>query len=158
MTYLQKRVLARILPFLALVWWMEFQMLRTNYERNRNLDVRYGGSATYVKPGTVYIGLFTAAPGVGGGGTEVAGGSYARVAVTNDATNWPNAVAGAKSNALALTFAQATGSWGTVTYVGIFDALTGGNLQDFAPLTASKTVQNGDVVQFGVGSLAFSET
>lgn len=150
---LVKRALA-----LQIAWWMIFQLARTNYERNRNLDVRYGGSATYVKPATVYIGLFTAAPGVGGGGTEVAGSSYARVAVTNDATNWPNAVAGGKANAVALTFAQATGSWGTVTHVGIFDALTAGNLQDFAALVASKTVQNGDVVQFGIGSLAFLET
>jgi len=155
---LQRRLVYYAIAFYLLCKWMEFQMLRTNYERNRNLDVRYGGSATYVKPATVYIALFTAAPGVGGGGTEVSGGSYARVAVTNDATNWPNAVAGAKANAVALAFAQATAGWGTVTHVGIFDALTVGNLQDFAPLTASKTVQNGDVVQFGVGSLAFSET
>lgn len=143
--------------FVLLEWWI-FQMARTNYEGNRALNVRYGGAATYVKPATVYIGLFTAAPTVAGGGTEVAGGSYARVAVTNDATNWPDAVARAKSNAVALAFAQATGSWGTVTHVGIFDALTVGNLQDFATLVASKTVQNGDVVQFGIGSLAFSET
>lgn len=148
----------RLIAILMLLKWWEFQLARTNYERNRNLDVRYGGSAAYVKPATVYIALFTAAPTVAGGGTEVAGGSYARVAVTNDATNWPNAVAGAKSNAVALTFAQATGAWGTVTHVGIFDALVAGNLQDFASLTAAKTVQNGDVVQFGVGSLAFSET
>lgn len=152
------RRLSHLVAIYILYKWMEFQMARTNYERNRNLDVRYGGSATYVKPATVYIGLFTAAPGVGGGGTEVSGGSYARVAVTNDATNWPNAVAGAKANAVALTFAQATAGWGTITHVGIFDALSGGNLQDFATLTAAKTVQNGDVVQFGIGSLAFAET
>lgn len=142
----------------VLAWWMIFQLLRTNYERNRNLDVRYGGSASYVKAATGYLGLFTAAPGVAGGGTEVAGGSYARIAVTNDATNWPNAVAGAKSNAVALAFAAATGTWGSVTHVGIFDALTAGNLQDFATLTTPKTVVSGDVVQFGIGSLAFLET
>lgn len=128
-------------------------MTLTNYERNRIQDVRYGGSASYTKAATVYIALFTAAPSVTGGGTEVTGGSYARVAVTNDATNWPNAVAGLKGNAVALTFAQATASWGTVTHMAIFDAPTGGNMQEFATLAAAKTVQNGDVVQFGVNSI-----
>lgn len=132
---------------------LEFSMTLTNYERNRIQDVRYGGAATYVKAATVYIALFTATPSVAGGGTEVAGGSYARVAVTNDATNWPNSVAGLKGNAIALTFAQATASWGTVTHMAIFDAAVAGNMQEFVALAAAKTVQNGDVVQFGINSV-----
>lgn len=132
-------------------------MSKTNYERNRALDSRYGGGA-YVKPGTVYLALFTAAPGVGGGGTEVAGGSYARVAITNDATNFPNAAAGAKANANAATFAAATAAWGTIGWAALFDALAGGNMQDFAALAANKTVQIGDVIQFAAGSIAFQET
>lgn len=133
--------------------------MKTNYERNRTLDVRYGGSASYTKPGTVYIGLFTSMPTVlGNDGTEVSGGSYARVAVTNNATNFPNAVAGAKSNGAAITFPQATAAWGSVVGVGIFDALSGGNLQDFAALTTPKTVQNGDVFSLPIGQAAFTET
>jgi len=131
--------------------------MKTNYERNRALDSRYGGG-TYSKPGTVYIGLFTAAPGVGGGGTEVSGGSYARVAVTNNATSFPNAAAGVKTNGTDWVFAQATAAWGTVTHFGIFDALTSGNLQDFAPLTTPKTIQIGDTPEFVAGQVTFTET
>lgn len=134
-------------------------MAKTNYERNRTLDVRYGGSASYTKPGTVYIGLFTSMPTVlGNDGTEVSGGSYARVAVTNNATNFPNAAAGAKSNGVAITFPQATAAWGAVVGVGIFDASSGGNLQDFALLTTPKTVQNGDVFSLPIGQASFTET
>lgn len=132
-------------------------MAKSNYERNRILDARYGGGA-YVKPATVYVALFTAMPTVAGGGTEVAGGSYARVAVTNDAANWPNAANGVKSNANAINFPQATAAWGVVVGVGIFDALAAGNLLDFAPLAASKTVQNGDTFQLSIGAIQFTET
>jgi hypothetical protein len=129
-------------------------MSRTNYERNRVLDVRYGGSASYTKPGTVYIALFTSMPTVlGNDGTEVSGGSYARVAVTNNATNFPNASAGAKSNANDITFPGATASWGSIVGVGIYDAATVGNLQDFQTLVTPKTVGNGDVFSLSAGQL-----
>ena len=39
-------------------------------------------NTSYVSPTTVYVGLFTTDPTDAGTGTEVAGGSYARTAVT----------------------------------------------------------------------------
>lgn len=132
-------------------------MSKTNTARNAVLDSRYGGAA-FTPPATVYLALFTSAPGVTGGGTEATGGSYARVAVTNNSTNFPNSVAGVKSNGTDFTFAQATAGWGTVTHFGFFDALTGGNLLDFAPLTTPKTVQNGDIPKFSAGQITFTET
>lgn len=134
-------------------------MARTNYERNRVLDTRYGGAASYTKPATVYIALFTSMPTVlGNDGTEVAGGSYARVAVTNNATNFPNAVGGSKTNANAITFPGATASWGAVVGVGIYDAATSGNLQDFQALVTPKTVGNGDVFSLSAGQLTLQST
>lgn len=132
-------------------------MSKTDFERDRILDARYGGGS-YTKPATVYVALFTAMPTTAGGGTEVAGGAYARVAVTNDAANWPNGAAGAKSNAFAIAFAQATALWGTVVGVGLFDALTAGHLLDFAPLTTSRTVNSGDTFSFAVGQPQLQET
>lgn len=129
-------------------------MAKSDYERNGRLDADYGGGT----PATVYVALYTSAPGVAGGGTEVAGGSYARAAVTNNPANWPAAAAGAKSNAAAVVFPQATALWGTVVAVGIFDALSGGNLLDFAPLTTPRTVNNGDTFSFAIGQLQFTET
>jgi hypothetical protein len=106
----------------------------------------------------VYLALFTAMPTVAGGGTEVAGGSYARVAITNDAAEWPNMVAGVKANAIAKTFAEASANWGNIVGVGLFDALAVGNLQDFAPLQTVKTINNGDQLSFSIGALQFTET
>ena len=45
------------------------------------------GNAAYTAPGTVWVALYSATPSDTGGGTEVTGGSYARVAVVNNATN-----------------------------------------------------------------------
>lgn len=111
------------------------------------------GNAAYSAPATLYVALFTATPSDTGGGTEVSGGSYARKDVTNNATNFPAAAAGAKSNGTAITFVTATASWGVVTQFGIFDASTNGNLLAWGDLTASKTVDSGDTVSFAVGDL-----
>ena len=115
------------------------------------------GNAAYSAPATVYIALFTAAPTDAGGGTEVTGGSYERFAVTNNATNWPAAAAGAKSNGTAFTFVTATANWGTVVAFGIFDALTVGNLLYWGDLTVNKAVNSGDTASFAVGDIDVTE-
>ena len=76
-----------------------------------------------------WLALFTVAPTDAGGGTEVFGSGYARV--NTAPANW-NAASGSSpastSNAQSISFAQATGSWGTVVAWGLFDAATVGNL------------------------------
>ncbi len=67
--------------------------------------------------------------------------AYARVQVVNNGTNWvaassQPATGWAASNGTAMSFAQSTGSWGTETYYGIFDAAGGGNLLIFDELRA----------------------
>jgi len=111
------------------------------------------GAAAYTAPATVYVALYTAAPSDSGGGTEVTGGSYVRLAVTNNATNFPAASAGAKSNGTVFTFATATANWGTIVAFAILDASTGGNFLCWGDLTTSKAVNNGDTASFAVGDL-----
>ena len=111
------------------------------------------GAAAYTAPVTLYVALFTVAPSDSGGGTEVAGGSYARAPVTNNATNFPAAAAGAKSNGTAITFVTATANWGTVVAFGIFDAASAGNLLAWADLTVNKPINNGDIGEFAVNDL-----
>lgn len=132
-------------------------MPKSNYEKNRAVNARYGGG-TYTKPATIYVALFTSAPSASGGGTEVSGGSYARVAVTNDATNFPDAVAGVKSNANPIAFPHATDAWGVITHGATFDALSGGNMLDFAGFAQPQTVQGGGQFTLGVGQLVLTET
>jgi hypothetical protein len=113
-------------------------------------------TGSFTKPTVLGVALFTAAPSDSGGGTEVSGGSYARVDVPPLDANWsaPNSTGGATANVSAITFPTATADWGTVTHVGIFDATSGGNLLFHGALTASKTVTNGDTFSFAAGALS----
>jgi len=127
----------------------------SDFLENKLLDHVLGGTA-YTAPGTTYIALFTVAPSDSGGGTEVSGGSYARVAYTNNTTNWPAASGGSKSNANVIDFGTATANWGTIVAVAIFDAATAGNMLFYGNLTQSKTVNNGDGFKFLAGKLTIS--
>lgn len=129
---------------------------KSDYLENNILDHIFGGG-DYARPATLYIALYTSAPTDADTGTEVAGGSYARVAVTNNATNFPAASGGSKANGTAITFVQATALWGTVTHVGIRDAASGGNLLYHGALTASRTINNGDTFSIAIGQLTITE-
>jgi hypothetical protein len=126
-------------------------MAKTNTLSNSllNLVLR---SASYTAPTTIYVALFTAAPGPTGGGTEVSGTAYARVAATFSA-----AASGATSNSADVTFATAGGSWGTVTHFALFDALTNGNMLFYGAMDVAKTVGTGDVVKILATTLTLAE-
>ena len=113
-------------------------------------------TGSFTKPTTLYVALFTAAPNDAGGGTEVSGGSYARVAAGPLDATWaaPAAGDGVTSNVGDITFPAPTANWGSVTHFGIFDAITAGNLLIHGALTAAKTVNNGDPApKFTAGDL-----
>jgi hypothetical protein len=125
----------------------------SNYLELELLDHVWGNSA-YTAPATLYVALSTTTPADDGTNfTEPSGNAYARVAVTNNTTNWPNAAGGAKANGTAITFPTATGSWGTVTHFGIFDASSGGNCLGTGALSVSKTITSGDTAAFSAGDL-----
>lgn len=136
----------------------------SNYLENKLIDWLLRGQA-FTPPATVYVALFTAAPSDAGGGTEVSGGSYARVAVASSLVNWAGTQApgsttassgtgGVTSNNGTVTFPAPTAAWGSVTHAGIFDALSGGNLLMHGALSAAKTVNNGDAApSFAAGAL-----
>ena len=118
----------------------------TNFLETEILDHVFAGAA-YSAPSQHYLGLFTAAPGEAGGGTELSGSAYVRKAVnfsTSGATT---------SNDAAIEFPTATGSWGTVTHVGVFDAASSGNLMAYATLSSSKAIATGDVFRVPSGDL-----
>lgn len=109
-------------------------------------------------PGTIYVGLSTADPGeTGSGVAEPSGGSYARVAVANNTTNWPEVAAGeAKENAVAITFPTATGSWGTITHMFFATAASGGQLIAKAALTTSRTITSGQTPAFAIDAISMT--
>lgn len=132
---------------------------KTNYLENKILDGVLGGPA-FSLPSSVWIALSTAVyseSATGSAMNEVSGGSYARVEVTNDDTNWPAAVSGSKSNGTAVQFPTATASWGTVRSFYIVDAASAGNCLYGGDLTTSRSVISGDTVSFAAGSIVVTE-
>jgi hypothetical protein len=124
------------------------------------LDTAFGASA-FPTITTHYIALYTVIPtDASASGTEVTGGSYARVAVTNNSTTWPAATGtnpSTKSNGIAVTFPSPSANWGTVVGFAIYDAATVGNELAWGSLTTSKTISNGDPApSFSIGALVIT--
>lgn len=123
--------------------------------RAQAIGITGASAAAGTGPTSLYVALFTANPTDAGGGTEVTGGSYARVAITSSLANWAGTQAaasttastgtsGTTSNNGAITFPAPTANWGVITGFAIFDASTAGNMLIWGALTTSKTVNNGD--------------
>jgi hypothetical protein len=106
-------------------------------------------NVSYTSPTTVYVGLFTAAPTDAGGGTELSGSGYTR----KSAAFTVSGTGTLATNSAAVEFDAATGSWGTIVAMAIFDASTAGNMLAWADLTTSKTIATGDVLRIPTGDL-----
>lgn len=91
--------------------------------------------------------MFTGAPGEAGGGTEVSGSGYLRQTAAFTVSG------NTATNSASIEFPTATGSYGTVTHVGVFDASSSGNLLCYAALSASKAIESGDVFRVPAGDL-----
>ncbi len=119
--------------------------------RSGLLDLAFAG-LSYARPSTVYAALYTSPPSASGGGTEVATGSYARVAIPNNGSNFPSASSGSKSNGTQFTFPTATSAWGTVTDAALLDSSSGGNILLFGSLTTSRTIASGNTFRFAASA------
>ncbi len=108
-----------------------------------------------------YVALYTVTPtDVTASGTEVTGGSYARIKIQRNAGASPKWNVGVTDGAGAvvdnldtITFATATANWGDVLAFAIYDQLTTGNSLMWGPLTNTKTVNNNDTFKFLAGDL-----
>lgn len=119
----------------------------SNYLENKVLDHTLGTTA-YTKPTAVYAALFTTDPAETGAGTEVSGGGYARkVATFNAAAN------GSTTNSAEVLFDVASASWGTLTHVALFDAVTGGNMLWSGALSTAKAIASTDQFRLPAGNI-----
>jgi hypothetical protein len=127
-----------------------------DYLELKLLDLVFGAVA-FTAPTPIFVGLSTTTiTDAGANITEPSGNAYARVSVTNNATNWPAASAGSKSNGVAFTFPAATGAWGTITDFFISDASSGGNILAYGVLTTAKAINNGDTASFAIGDITIT--
>lgn len=133
---------------------------RTIYLEKKHLDQDFGAQA-WVPPATLYIALFTARGTVaqaaaGTNFVEATGGGYARASVVNNLTNWAAATSTfpvVKANAVAINFGTPSVGWGTITCIGVYDSLAGGNLLYWGDLSSSYNAIAGTPVTFAIGSL-----
>ncbi len=131
-------------------------MAYTNAFRDTLLD-HIWGSVDYTPATTWYMALSTTTPtAVGGNVTEPGSGAYARVAVVNNQTNFPDGTDGAKKNGTAITFPKATASWGTVTHFCFFTAASGGTTVAWGALGASKTIDTDDTPSFAINDITIT--
>jgi hypothetical protein len=109
------------------------------------------------RPTAFFVGLFTAAPSDTGGGTEVSGSAYARVATGTMTVSGTSPTTA--TNSAAIEFAAASGgNWGSVGWAAIFDASTSGNMIAWAPLTTARVINDGDVFRIPASSLTVTLT
>jgi hypothetical protein len=148
----------------------------TDYLENKLIDWFFRAQAIGITgataaagtgPTSLYFGLLTAAPSDTGGGTEVSGGSYARVTVASSLANYAGTQSsgstaassgsgGLTSNNGTITFPAPSANWGSVTHFGVFDASSGGNLLIHGALTVAKTINNGDAApSFAAAAFTF---
>jgi hypothetical protein len=128
-----------------------------------------GGPSTYLgniildsllgsgSPATVYIGLLTTLPAVGGSGlVEATGGGYARIPKTNNSTNWPAASSGVKRNGTSIDWPAFTADMPEFKGAAIWDAASGGNLMFWGPFTTPRTVYQDETFQIPANGGTFT--
>lgn len=136
----------------------------TDYAENKIVDALMRGQSLGA-PATFHIGLDTGSCTETGGGTEVTGGSYARVAVTSSLANWAgtqsagstvasSGTGGTTSNNGAISFPTPTAGWGTVVSMRFWDAASSGNAWVCIALTYNQTINTGNTVSFPAGTLS----
>lgn len=122
---------------------------KTTYLENRILNHLLRNTASSA-PATVYLALFTSDPGEAGGGSEVAGGSYAREAIAFNAAS-----GGSCASSSDVLFEDLPAA--TITHVAIMDAATSGNMFYYGALTSSIPSSAGSDLTFTAGSITVEE-
>ena len=117
---------------------------------------------SFSAPSQVYCGLFTSSPGDGGtSGSEITYTGYQRMPITFAAPAVEGQGIGIR-NDQQITFPQSPINAGTVRFIGIFDAITGGNMYLYGELTEDLPITINDapvlllneVLFFGLGDLS----
>lgn len=126
----------------------------STYAANGFLDRMFRNQAFTVSAN--YLSLHTTTCSDSAAGTEVSGGSYARVQINNSggaSPKWEAVSSGAVQNADAAAFPEATDSWGSVVAGACFDASSAGNMLWYENDVVDQDVGTGDTVRYGAGAI-----
>jgi hypothetical protein len=129
----------------------------SDYSKNKIIRALFGNQTFTTIGDNIFVALFTAAANPAANlVTEVSGENYRRRKIA--AGFWNKTLVGEAKNTINVDFGTANSAWGTIAYVGVYDALQGGNLLAYAALSVSRTVARGDPVMFLAGALIFGVT
>lgn len=131
-----------------------------DYVENNTIDFIFRAQ-TWTLGASYQIGLSTSACSDSSVGTEVTGGSYARVSYTRSLANWAGTqsagsttastgTGGQTSNNAVVSFAVPTAGWGLASHFFVIDT---SNLILCQALTVAKTINTGDTVSFPIGAI-----
>ena len=166
MKILQKLTASLVLGLvLSLFSTLALALGLADYAENKAVDDLFRAtdySAT--SPASFYVFLSSTACSDSATGTELSGGSYARVGITRATASWKgthgsatgasSGTNGTISNAAAVTFPTATGDWTAASHWGLIDTASGaGNLIVCAALTAPRTITTGATASFAIDAL-----
>ena len=124
-------------------------MAMTNYLEDKLLEAVVKNTS-YTTPTTVYMALYSTAPGEAGGGTELSGDNYSRAAMTFGSSS-----GGTITTTADITFATASGDWATAVAIGIVDASSGGNLLFYKSI-AGRSVKSGSALTIVSGDITLT--
>lgn len=126
-------------------------------QREDTLDLWLKG-VTPTLPTSLWVALLTTPTNKDDStGVEVSGGSYARQEILVDPASWDDST-GARTNAAAIVFPQATANWGTIVGFALYDDETAGNLSYWGLLTRTVIISLGDHREFPIGALIITES
>lgn len=130
----------------------------TYYSASRIMN-KLMNNAVLTQPSSYYLALSSTLPAIDGSNiTEPVSLGYARVVSPSDSSTWSTSTTNTLSNLIAFTFPESTGSWGTMGWFVLFDALTSGNAWFFGALSPSVAVAANTEVRFAAGSLVVTMT
>lgn len=113
--------------------------------------------AVIPQPAGLYLALCTTPPTDTAQGAEVAGGAYIRQSCVFAMTAQP----GAAGNTATVEYPIATGAWGTISHLEIWDAITAGNRMWYGPLVdpadgvtpITRDIGVGDILRLPAGAV-----
>lgn len=166
-TKLREFALGLVLIAAALVAPAAHAGALSTYMQNKLIDFVFRAQS-YTPPATIYVALTTTTPTASSCGTEVTGGSYARVAITSSLGNWAgtqgagttaisSGSTGQTSNNGTVTFPAPTANWNTVLGFCLFDSVSSGNMLVYSTLTVPVTITSGGAApSFAISALTYT--
>lgn len=109
---------------------------------------------SFSAPTSVWISAHDGDPGETGA-NEISGNAYARVEISTSG-GFASPVNGVTANLDDIVFPTATGSWGTITHVCVWDASTSGNCLFVVTLDLSDSIETNETLRISSGDLTIT--